>query len=188
LSQSTETVAPSPVTMKELELLKQTMQWSEIDDRHLRRAGEVLRGRAEELVDTWRNVISDEPHLARYSAFPDGRPNREYSAASRPRFVQWVIDACTRPWDRDWLNYQHEIGLRHTREKKNQTDQVESVDHIPYRYLLAFAPVILLSAGELLRAAATDADEGEGMCAAWTKSVMLHLTLWTRPYMGAGDW
>lgn len=51
--------------------------------------------------------------------------------------MRWVIDACTRPLDQAWLDYQQEIGLRHTRAKKHRTDRVNSPDHIPLRYLLS---------------------------------------------------
>jgi hypothetical protein len=51
---------------------------------------------------------------------PNGKPDDEYKASVKRRFVQWVIDAAVRPHDRDWLNYQQEIGLRHTPAKKNR--------------------------------------------------------------------
>jgi hypothetical protein len=39
----------------------------------------------------------------------------------------------------DHLDYQQEIALRHTRAKKNRTDNVDAVaDHVPLRYLIAF--------------------------------------------------
>lgn len=180
--------APSPVTLDELRLLERTMQWSDDDEQALRLAGEVLADQAETLVDTWRAIIASQPYLARYSAFPDGRANPAYATASRPRFVRWVIDICTRPRDQAWLDYQQEIGLRHTRAKKNQTDEADSAEHIPYRYLLAFVPVILLTTKEFLARQGHNAAEVERMHAAWTKAVLLHLTLWSRPYMGAGDW
>ena len=78
------------------------------------------------------------------------RPNPEYGAASTLRFDRWVIDACTRPLDQAWLDQQHEIGLRHNRAKKNQTDHADSVDHIPLRYLLAFTAVIITTARNYL--------------------------------------
>ena len=31
------------------------------------------------------------------------------------------------PLDQAWLDYQHEIGLRHTRNRKNTTDHADSV-------------------------------------------------------------
>lgn len=46
------------------------------------------------------------------------------------------MDTCRRPYDQAWLDYQHEIALRHTRDKKNQTDQVDAVDHVPMRYVV----------------------------------------------------
>jgi hypothetical protein len=97
-------------------------------------AGEVLTDQAEDMVTAWRTRLAEHPHLAIYSAAPDGSLNPDYSAASKPRFVRWVIDACTRPFDQTWLDYQ-EIGLRHTRDKKNVTDHVESVDHEAYAKL-----------------------------------------------------
>ena len=42
------------------------------------------------------------------------------------------------PHDQAWLDYQEEIGLRHTRAKKNRTDNAQTPPHIPLRYLLAF--------------------------------------------------
>jgi hypothetical protein len=84
----------------------------------LRRAGAILTNQAEDLVDTWRQVIAGHPHLMQYSAGPEGTPDPHYSAASKPRFVQWVRDTCERPYDQAWLDYQHEIALRHTRAKK----------------------------------------------------------------------
>jgi len=178
----------SPVTLEELDLLERTMQWSDEDERYLKLAREVLANQAEAMVDAWRGVIASQPHLARYSAFPDGRSNAAYSAASKPRFIRWVTDVFTRPRDQAWLDYQQEIGLRHTREKKNRTDQAESAEHIPYRYFLAFVPVILLTTREFLGRKGHSAEDVERMHAAWTKVVLLHMTLWSRPYMGAGDW
>src|SRR5207249_7165060 len=109
----------------------------------LNRAGEILVDEADALVDHWRGIIAAHPHLASYSAGLDGQPNPAYSAASRPRFVQWVRDVCQRPFDQAWLDYQHEIGLRHTHAKKNQTDNANVLeDHVPLRcLLLAFTPV-----------------------------------------------
>ncbi|MGV9347494.1 protoglobin domain-containing protein [Streptomyces spiralis] len=69
------------------------------DEHYLRMAADVLSPQAEAMVDTWRGLIAEQPHLAACSAHPDGRPNPEYSAASKPRFGQWITDVCTRPYD-----------------------------------------------------------------------------------------
>ncbi|MGW5430041.1 protoglobin domain-containing protein [Streptomyces sp. NPDC004059] len=139
----TDEVARSPVSLAELDELRGTVGLTEEDEHYLRLAAEVLSPQAEAMVDAWRALIAGHPHLAAYSAHPDGRPDPRYSAASKPRFVQWITDVCTRPYDRNWLGYQHEIGLRH---------------------------------------------EVERMYAAWTKAVLLHVTLWARAYTGPDDW
>ena len=54
------------------------------------------------------------------------------------RFVEWVVDLCTEPFDRQWLDYQEEIGLRHMPAKKNDTDHANSPVVVPLRYLIAF--------------------------------------------------
>jgi hypothetical protein len=184
----TAAVASSPVTMEELARLKQAATFTDEDERWLRRAGAILAEQAEAMVDTWRSVIGDHPFLAHYSANPDGTPNPRYSAASKPRFVQWVRDTCERPYDQAWLDYQHEIALRHTRIKKNKTDGVESAPSIPLRYLLAFVPVILLTTKPFLEKGGDPAADVERMYAAWCKSVVLQVTLWSRAYCGAEDW
>jgi hypothetical protein len=187
-SYGTTAVAPSPVTMEELAQLKQAATFTSEDERWLRRAGAILADQADTMVDTWRAVIGKHPFLAHYSANPDGTPNAQYSAASKPRFAQWIRDTCERPYDQAWLDYQHEIALRHTRAKKNQTDDVESAPYIPLRYLLAFVPVILLTTKPFLENGGDPAADVERMEAAWCKTVLLQVTLWSRAYCDAADW
>lgn len=184
----TEDAAHSPLTLADLDRLKATVNLTEADERYLRMAGDVLADQAHEMVDTWRELIGSHGFLAHYSAKPDDEPNPEYSEASEPRFAQWVIDVCRRPYDQAWLDYQQEIGLRHTRAKKNQTDHVESAEHIPLRYLLAFTAPILTTTRDFLSRKGHSGADVDHMHDAWTKAVMLHVTLWTRPYVGAGDW
>jgi hypothetical protein len=188
-SYGTDDCASSPLETDEIERLEAAVGLGPEDDRHLARAAEILEPYAAEMVDTWRGVIAEHPHLARYSARPDGSRHEEYSAASHPRFARWVIDACTRPRDRAWLDYQEEIGLRHTHHKKNRTDGVEAAeDHIPMRYLVAFASVVMLTTKDFLRRGASSEAELEAMHAAWCKAVLLHVTLWTRPYVAPELW
>jgi hypothetical protein len=184
----TAQVASSPIDLHELRKLEQAVGLTVDDKQQLRQAGEILADQAIEMVETWRGIIGECPHLARYSAHPDGNPNPRYSAASHPRFARWIIDLCTRRYDQDWLDYQHEIALRHSRAKKNQTDDADSADHIPLRYVLGFTPVILLTAKDFLARKGHPADAVERMHAAWVKAVMLHVTIWTRAYVSDDDW
>jgi hypothetical protein len=141
----TARAARSPVTLDELRALEQTIGWEADDTEALKLAGEVLRDQAEAVVDSLRAQIGGQPHLARWFFGPDGQPDEHYKAAVKKRFVQWVIDACTRPRDQAWLDYQEEIGLRHTPAKKNKTDGTQTPVVVPLRYLFAFvAPNIMV--------------------------------------------
>lgn len=83
-------VAVSPISLKELEQLKQSVGFSKEDERYLRMAGEVLQDQTKPLVDTWRGVIAECPHLAKHSRDPQGKPIPEYSENSGFRFQQWI--------------------------------------------------------------------------------------------------
>jgi hypothetical protein len=56
------------------------------------------------------------------------------------------------------------------------------------RYLLAFIPPVLHSTHACLRASATSPEEVDRLCAAWTKAVILTVTIWTLPYVQDGLW
>ena len=181
-------VSPSPVTLDDLRRLEATVGFTDADRRALREAGRILADHAEELVDGWRAIIGAQEHLARWFFGPNGKPDDAYKAAVKPRFVQWVVDLCTKPFDQAWLDYQQEIGLRHTPEKKNATDGRPTPPLVPLRYLLAFIVPVLSSVQTYLVRAAASPREAERMRIAWTKAVILSITLWSAPYAKDGLW
>jgi hypothetical protein len=180
----TSDVARSPVTAEDLDLLKQSVLFGDEDERYLRMAGEVLRDQVEDVLDVWYGFVGSHEHLVRYFAGPDGQPDGEYLARVRTRFGQWVRDLCERPWDQEWLDYQEEIGLRHTRAKKNQTDGVQAPDYVPLRYLVAFVYPITATVRDFLAKRGDSSDDVEKMHQAWFKAVTLTVALWSRPYAG----
>jgi hypothetical protein len=180
-------VPPSPVSLEEFELLKKSVLFTEEDQRYLRLAGEVLADQVEDVLDLWYGFVASHPHLVYYFSGPDGQPNADYLAAVRQRFGQWILDTCHRPYNQDWLNYQQEIGLRHHRTKKNQTDRVRSVSHIPHRYLVAFIYPITATIKPFLAKKGHSAEDVEKMHHAWFKSVVLQVALWSYPYVQEGD-
>jgi len=180
-------LATSPVSMKELDLLKQTITLDSEDARYLRIAGDVLEDQTESVVNLWRGVISSLPHLAYYFKDAQGNPDEEYKSKVKERFKQWILDVCTKPYDQDWLNYQHEIGLRHMHEKKNKTDNAQTVPYIPMRYMLAFTAVVNDTIKPFLAKKGHSLGVIEKMYKAWCKAVLLHVTLWTRAYC-SNDW
>ncbi len=180
-------LAPSPVSTDDLRRLEQAVLFTEEDERYLRMAGEVLNDQIDDVLDLWYGFVGSHPFLLHYFSGPDGKPDETYLARVRARFGQWIRDSCTRPRERDWLAYTHEIGLRHHRSKKNQTDGVRSVPHIPLRYLIAFIYPITATIRDFLTKKGHAPEEVERMHQAWFKSVVLQVALWAVPYAGE-DW
>ena len=185
----TDRAASSPLSLEDLERLKEAVWLTAEDEDVLREAAEILGPQADEMVTFYRARLGEQPWLAPYSQHPDGSPNPAYGAATKPRFDRWIIDACTRPLDQAWLDYQHEIGLRHTPAKKNKTEGAASAPFIPLRYVLAFTAVVIATARRFLAAGGASGEELDRMHAAFTKSVTLHVTVWSRAYGDAdGLW
>jgi hypothetical protein len=153
-------VAYSPVSVEELRQIEMTVGWSEEDVRILGK------------------MVSRTEWQAR----------REYKAKVKKRFVQWVLDACFGHHDQAWLDYQEEIGLRHTPEKKNQTDGAHTPAVAPLRYLIAFGTVVGISTRRFFVDARVRGDELRKLEDAWSKAVQLHIALWSRPYAKDGLW
>jgi hypothetical protein len=178
----TESVANSPISIEDFKLLKETVLFTEEDEQYLRLAGKVLQDQVEDVLDVWYNFVGSHSHLVRYFSTPEGKPIEEYLLAVRKRFGQWIMDTCNRSYDRDWLNYQQEIALRHTYEKKGKTDHVQSVSHIGLRYLIAFIYPITTTIKPFLAKKGHSPDEVEKMHQAWFKSIVLQVVLWSYPY------
>ncbi len=182
-------VPQAPISLEELELLKKTVMMSEEDEKYLRKAGEILKDQIDDILDLWYGWVGSNPHLIYYfSDRKTGQPIGEYLEAVRKRFGQWILDVCFRKYDRTWLNYQYEIGLRHHRSKKNKTDNAESVEHIPLRYLIAFIYPISATIKPFLAKKGDSHEEVEKMFNAWFKAVVLTVALWSIPYVNPGDY
>ena len=179
--------AESPLSDEDLRNLEQTVGWTDDDRNILLKHASLFQQQAEAMVDSWRSVIAAQPHLAHWFVGPDGNPDDNYKARVKRRFVQWVVDVALRPHDRAWLNYQEEIGLRHTPAKKNLTDGTQTPPLVPLRYLLGFIPIVL-PVRKFFSNAIPNNDELARLEAAWTRAVLLHITLWSRPYTTEGLW
>ena len=182
------TIARSPLGIEDLDLLKRTVLFADEDEEYLRLAGEVLEDQLEEVLDLWYGFVGSHQHLIRYFSDPDGEPESDYLARVRERFKRWILDTCRRTYDQEWLDYQQEIALRHTRAKKNETDGARAPEHIPLRYIIAFIYPITATIKQFLAKGGHSAEEVEKMHQAWFKSVVLQVTLWSYPYAREGDY
>ncbi|MBB6143545.1 hypothetical protein HNQ77_001494 [Silvibacterium bohemicum] len=181
-----ESVEVSPVTMDELERLKVSVGFTDEDRQWLKAAGEVLADQVKAIVTRWRSeIIASIPHLARHSRSLKGDKLPGYLAQSNLRFEQWILDTCLREYDQEWLNYQHEIALRHTSAKKNRTDGVESTAFVPYRDIAAFTAVLVETMKPYLAAKGHSEIEVEAMHRAWGRSLQLQIALWAQVYIAS---
>ncbi len=175
------TLEKSPVSMQDLDLLKKTLLWSGDDDRYLKMAGEVLKDQTHEVLDLWYGYVGGNEHLIHYFG-KNGKPNMDYLGAVRARFGQWILDLCQKVYDQNWLNYQHEIAKRHHTTKKNQTDGVDTVPIIHYRYMTAFIYPITATIKSFLGKKGHSQTDIEGMHNAWFKAVTLTVILWKNEF------
>ena len=176
----------SPVSIADLNLLKKTVLFTEEDEKNLRLAGEVLKDQINDVLDLWYGFVGGNEHLVYYFT-KNGQPNMDYLTAVRARFGQWILDICNRSYDQTWLNYQHEVALRHHSTKKNKTDGVDTVPIIHYRYMVAFIFPITATIKSFLAKKGHDAATVDAMHAAWFKAVTLTVILWTYPYINKGE-
>jgi protoglobin len=183
----TAAVPRSPVSLEELELLRATLLLGEDDLAALRRSGEVLAPQVEEVLDVWYGFVGANPHLLAAFSNAQGEPDQRYLAAVRRRFGRWILDTARAEFDQAWLDYQHEIGLRHTRRGKNRTDGADAADHIPLRYVLALLVPVTTTLKPFLAKGGAPAGEVEAMHQAWVKAVLLQVILWSHPYVREGD-
>ncbi|SHM68587.1 protoglobin domain-containing protein [Flavobacterium xinjiangense] len=179
-------VGQSPISIAELDLLKKTVMFTEADEKNLQLAGQVLKDQTNEILDLWYGFVGGNEHLLQYFS-KDGQPNTFYLNAVRARFGQWIMDICNKPYDQTWLNYQHEIALRHHSTKKNKTDNVDTAPIIHYRYMTAFIYPITATIKGFLTKKGHDPETVEAMYSSWFKAVTLTVILWTYPYINKNE-
>jgi hypothetical protein len=181
-------VPAAPISMEEFEQLKETAQFTNEDIRYLRMSWDVLRDQIDAVLDVWYGFFAAHPFLIQtFSRRTDGQPDQRYLANVRQRFARWIEDTARANYDQQWLNYQFEIGLRHHRTAKNRTDQVDSVEIVPFRYIVPSIFPLTATLKPFLAHKGHAPDEVENMHLAWLKSMLLQVTLWSQPYIPAGD-
>ena len=178
----------SPLSLDDLGLLETTLLFTDTDRDALRQAGTVLGDQVEDILDLWYGFVGSNPHLLAYFAGSDGQPVGSYLEGVRKRFGQWIRDTCERDYDQAWLDYQHEVALRHHRAKKNKTDGVEAAPIVPLRYMIAFIYPITATIRPFLENKGHSKEEVDRMHEAWFKSIVLQVVLWSRPYTTDGDY
>ena len=184
----TGAVARSPVTLADFEMMKKSVLFGGDDVKYLRLSHDVVKGQVEAILDVWYGFVGSTPHLlASFTGKNDGKPLGDYLGAVRKRFGQWILDTARAEYEQKWLDYQHEIGLRHHRAKKNSTDGAASTGIVPFRDLFLLVFPVTFTLKPFLAKKGHPTEDVEKMYAAWVKSCLLQVTLWSRPYVKDGD-
>jgi hypothetical protein len=185
----TSAVAKSPVSLADFQLMQKSALFGEEDVKYLRLSHDVVKDQVEAILDVWYGFVGSQPHLLQsFLGKSDGKPLGDYLGGVRKRFGQWILDTARAEYDQKWLDYQHEIGLRHHRTKKNQTDGASaSAAIVPFRDLFALIFPVTVTLKPFLAKKGHSAEDVEKMYAAWVKSCLLQITLWSHPYVKAGD-
>jgi Protoglobin len=182
-----KSLATAPYTLQDLESLKRAMLFTDEDVRYLRMSKAVLADQTEAILDVWYGFVASTPELVHFfTSNKTGAPDAAYLSAVRKRFNQWILDTADAKLDQAWLDYQYEIGLRHTVPKKNQTDGADSVPSVNFRYLSALTIPVTTTLKPFLAKKGAPAADVEKMHAAWVKSVLLQTILWSHPYVREG--
>lgn len=182
-----KSLARAPYTLQDLESLKKAMLLSDEDLRYLRMSKAILADQTEAILDVWYGFVASTPELVVFfKNNKTGAPDGAYLNAVRKRFAQWILDTADANYDQAWLDYQYEIGLRHTSPKKNKTDKVDSVPSVNFRYLSALTIPITTTLKPFLAKKGASAADVEKMHAAWVKSVLMQSILWSYPYVRDG--
>jgi Protoglobin len=187
----TSAISRSPVSLADFEKMKQSVLFGEDDVQALRRSLALVGDQVEAILDVWYGFVGSQPHLlASFRSKVDGQPLGDYLGAVRKRFGQWILDTSRAEYDQAWLDYQHEIGLRHHRSRKNLTDGAAAAAApaiVPFRDLFALIFPVTFTLRPFLARGGTPDAEVEQMYGAWVKSCLLQLTLWSHPYIKDGD-
>ena len=183
-----QTLARSPLSLEAFATMQKSVLFDDQDVRALRQSFDVVKDHVEAILDVWYGFVGSQPHLlASFTHRDSGAPLGDYLGAVRRRFGQWILDTARADYDQAWLDYQHEIGLRHHRAKKNATDGAASTDLVPFRNLFALIFPVTFTLRPFLAKKGHSAEDVEKMYAAWVKSCLLQVTLWSHPYVKDGD-
>lgn len=181
-------LTPSPIGPADFAAMKEAALFGEDDVRALRRSGPILEPKTDAILDVWYGFVGSKPFLLEHFSHPETKePSADYLGRVRARFGQWIRDTAAANYDEGWLRWQQEIGRRHHRTGKNETDGATSTAIVPFRFLFPLAQPIVHTLRPFLEHTGEPRDAVDAMQDAWRKSVLLQVTLWSMPYIHEGD-
>ncbi|WP_432719458.1 protoglobin domain-containing protein [Jeongeupia wiesaeckerbachi] len=181
-------VARAPYSLDDLASLQKALLFNDEDVQALRQSAAILADQTDAILDVWYGFVASTPELVVFFGNTrTGEPDPVYLEAVRKRFARWILDTAEANYDQAWLDYQYEIGLRHSKFKKNKTDGAQSTAQVNFRYIPALTIPITTTLKPFLAKHGASAAEVEKIHAAWVKSVLLQSILWSQPYIRDGE-
>jgi len=154
-----DTQSTCPISLQEFELLKETVLWTEEDESYMHMSADILREQVENIADVWTSFISVYPHLSKNFASLE---------ELNEQIKKWILYSATASYDEKWLS--------------QQFSKVMPLKNFRYAPVLAY-PLIATLKPFLCKKHLRSAEDVECMHQAWTKSVLLQLSLWSRRYV-----
>jgi hypothetical protein len=183
----TSAVAKSPVTLADFEQMKASVLFGEDDVKYLRMSHDVVKDEVEAILDVWYGFVGSQPHLL--ASFTGKRTASPSATTSAPCASASVSGSSTPP-----RRVRPEVARLPARDrapappaKKNKTDGAPSTDLVPFRNLFALIFPVTFTLRPFLAKKGHSAEDVEKMYAAWVKSCLLQVTLWSHPYVKDGD-
>ena len=75
-----------------------------------------------------------------------------------------------------------------TARRKRHRRFAEAAAHVPFRWLVPLVYPMAQTIRPFLHDAGAAAEEADAIAVAFTKSLLLQIRLWSRPYVGDAEW
>jgi len=182
-------VSRAPISEKDLQLMLDSVLWTKEDEDNRKVLGDIFKKHMKEILDAIVNYVGSREYLLYYFKDKSGTTTiTEYVSNSVGRIAQWILDCCYRPLDQKFIDYQYEIGLRHTPLKKGKADNVQTVDLVHARYMVTFIFPFTAALKPFIQKEVEDFVLADKLYHTWFKLVTVCASIYIYPFVKEGWW
>jgi len=177
------------ITKQELEQLLDSALWTNEDEENRKILGEIIKENMNEILNKIVSYFGSREYLIYYFKDKQGVTTiTEYVNNTVDRLAQWLLDICFRPIDENFVNYQYLIGIRHTYDGKGKADNIESIQHIPMRYMITCIFSVTSVLKEYIEKKLEDPKLVDRLYNTWFKLQVITTALFCAHYAKEGWW
>ncbi|MFZ8848956.1 MAG: protoglobin domain-containing protein [Thermoproteota archaeon] len=182
-------VPKAPLDKKDFELLLDSLLWTKEDEENRKLLGEIISENMKDLLSDIVSYFGSRDYLLYYFKDKQGQTTiTEYVNNTVDRLAQWLLDICYKPLDEHFINYNYLIGLRHTYEEKGKADKIETIPHIPARYMITCLFPITAVLKNYIAKKVEDPVLTDKLYHTWFKLQVLTTAFFLIPYTKEGRW